>query len=77
MMLAAATIAALACAQDGLSDLLERLAHAMDDAVLQINKAARRGPEKPSEHLDRALEDQREVLQALDDLLKAIDKSPD
>ncbi len=76
MMLSAAMIAALACAQDGLSDLLERLAHAMDDAVLQIHKAARKGPEKPIEHLDRALEDQREVLQVLDELLKDLENAP-
>jgi hypothetical protein len=63
-------------AQSDLSDLLERLGKTMDDTVNQFQRATRRGTDKPTRHLEDALEGQRDVLRTLEDLLKAVEGAP-
>ncbi len=49
----------------------------MDDAVLQIHRSSRKPkPEKPAEHIDKALESQREVLKLLDAFIEQVEKAP-
>jgi hypothetical protein len=58
-------------------DVLEQVAELMDDAVLQIHRSSRKPkPEKPAEHIDKALESQREVLKLLDAFIEQVEKAP-
>jgi len=58
-------------------DLLDQVAELMDDAVLQIHRSSRKPkPEKPAEHIDKALESQREVLKLLDAFIEQVEKAP-
>lgn len=65
-----------AAAQD-LTDVLEQVGALMDDAVLNLHRSSRRPkPEKPAEHVDKAIESQREVLEILDKLIEGVEKAP-